>query len=40
MRLAEAIHLRAAHIDSDRMQIRVESGKGNKDRYSVLSPEI
>jgi len=36
MRLAEAIHLRGKHIDSDRMQIRVESGKGNKDRIVPL----
>ena len=40
MRLAEAIHLRARHIDSDRMQIRIEAGKGNKDRYTVLSPVL
>lgn len=40
LRLAEAIHLRARHIDSDRMQIRVEGGKGNKDRYTVLSPVL
>jgi site-specific recombinase XerD len=40
MRLAEATNLRARHIDSDRMQIRVESGKGNKDRYTVLSPVL
>jgi len=40
LRLSEAIHLRARHIDSDRMQIRVESGKGNKDRYTVLSPVL
>ena len=36
-RLAEAINLRARHIDSDRMQIYIEAGKGNKDRYTVLS---
>ena len=40
LRLSEAIHLRARHIDSDRMQIRVESGKGDKDRYTVLSPAL
>jgi integrase/recombinase XerD len=40
LRLAEAIHLRGVHIDSDRMQIRVEAGKGNKDRYTVLSPVL
>ncbi len=37
---AEATNLRARHIDKDRMQIRVESGKGNKDRYTVLSPAL
>ncbi len=40
MRLAEAAHLRGRHIDSDRMQIRVEAGKGNKDRYTILSPAL
>jgi site-specific recombinase XerD len=40
MRLAEATNLRACHIDSDRMQIRVEAGKGNKDRYTVLCPAL
>lgn len=37
MRLSEIMNLRARHIDSDRMQIRVEAGKGNKDRYTLLS---
>jgi len=40
MRLSEATNLRARHIDKDRMQIRVEAGKGNKDRYTVLSPAL
>ena len=40
MRLAEATNLRYCHIDSDRMQIRVQAGKGNKDRYTVLSPAL
>lgn len=40
MRLSEAIHLRARHIDGDRMQIRIEAGKGAKDRYTVLSPVL
>lgn len=40
MRLAEAANLRARHIDSNRMQIRIEAGKGNKDRYTVLSPAL
>jgi integrase/recombinase XerD len=40
MRLAEATNLRARHIDGDRMQIRIEAGKGDKDRYTVLSPAL
>ena len=40
MRLAEAVNLRACHIDSKRMQIRVVAGKGNKDRYTVLAPAM
>ena len=37
LRISEACSLKAAHIDSDRMLIRVEKGKGAKDRYTVLS---
>lgn len=39
LRLSEAICLRPEHIESDpsRMMIRVEQGKGNKDRYTILS---
>jgi site-specific recombinase XerD len=36
LRLNEACHLKACHIDSDRMLIRVEQGKGAKDRYTLL----
>ncbi len=36
LRLTEATHLRVADIDSDRMLLRVESGKGDKDRYVPL----
>ena len=38
LRLSELCHLRAEHIDSaaDRMCIRVEQGKGGKDRYVPL----
>ena len=32
LRISEAVHLKPAHIDSPRMVIRVEQGKGNKDR--------
>lgn len=38
LRLSEFIHLRVADIDSRRMTVRVELGKGRKDRYVMLSP--
>ena len=37
LRISEAVSLKAGHIDSGRMLIRVEKGKGAKDRYTVLS---
>ena len=37
LRLQEGLHLKIKDIDSDRMQIRVERGKGKKDRYTLLS---
>lgn len=40
LRLNELCHLRVSHIDSDRMTIRVEQGKGAKDRYTLLSPRL
>jgi integrase/recombinase XerD len=40
LRLSEAISLQPSHIDSRRMVIRVEQGKGQKDRYVMLSPRL
>ena len=40
LRISEAVGLKASHIDSSRMVIRVEQGKGAKDRYSVLSQRL
>ncbi len=40
LRLSEACHLQAQHIDRPRMQIRVEQGKGAKDRYTLLSARL
>jgi site-specific recombinase XerD len=40
LRLNEACHLKAEHIDSARQQIRVVQGKGRKDRYTLLSPRL
>ena len=39
LRLRELCKLKLSDIDSERMQVRIEQGKGNKDRYSVL-PEV
>jgi integrase/recombinase XerD len=42
LRVSEAIRLKPEHIESDpsRMVIRVEQGKGRKDRYTVLSEKL
>jgi site-specific recombinase XerD len=40
LRLSEVIHLRVQDIDATRMMIRVEQGKGRKDRYTVLSAPL
>lgn len=42
LRIGEAVKLRPEHIESDpsRMVIRVEQGKGRKDRYTVLSENL
>ena len=40
LRCSELSRLRASDIDSGRMLIRVDQGKGNKDRYVPLSPRL
>jgi site-specific recombinase XerD len=40
LRLNECTHLRVSDIDSKRMAIRVRQGKGNKDRYTLLSEAL
>jgi integrase/recombinase XerD len=40
LRAAEVISLKVSDIDSKRMVIRVEQGKGRKDRYVMLSPHL
>ncbi len=37
LRVSEVCALRVSDIDSERMTIRVEQGKGAKDRYTLLS---
>jgi site-specific recombinase XerD len=40
LRAAEVVSLKIGDIDSRRMVIRVEQGKGRKDRYVMLSPHL
>ena len=40
LRASEVTHLTVTDIDSQRMVIRVERGKGQRDRYAMLSPAL
>ena len=40
LRVSEITHLKVGDIDSARMLIRVEQGKGRKDRYVMLAPDL
>jgi len=40
LRISEAVALAPLAIDSKRMVLRVEQGKGQKDRYVMLSPKL
>ncbi|EZP71725.1 Integrase [Sphingomonas paucimobilis] len=40
LRVSEVAHLKVDDIDSKRMLIRVEQGKGGKDRNAMLSPQL
>jgi integrase/recombinase XerD len=40
LRVSELVRLRVRDLDSDRMTIRVEQGKGAQDRYTLLSPRL
>jgi integrase len=40
LRISEAVALKVGDVDSQRMLIRVEQGKGRKDRYVMLSPRL
>ena len=40
LRASEVVSLKVGDIDSQRMTLRVEQGKGSKDRYAMLSPML
>ena len=40
LRASEVVHLKVTDIDSKRMVIRVDQGKGKQDRYAMLSPAL
>ena len=40
LRINEVVHLKVADINSQQMLLRVEQGKGKKDRYAQLSPVL
>ncbi len=40
LRVSELVALKPIHIESNRMLIRVDQGKGNKDRYTLLSERL
>ena len=40
LRVSELVHLKPCDIHSQRMLIRVNQGKGRKDRYTLLSPRL
>jgi len=40
LRVSEVAALKVSDIDSERMMLRVEQGKGRKDRYAMLSPVL
>jgi integrase/recombinase XerD len=40
LRISEAVSLKVSDIDSKRGLIRIEQGKGGKDRYAMLSPRL
>ncbi len=40
LRVSEVVSLKVSDIDSKRMMLRVEQGKGRKDRHAMLSPVL
>jgi site-specific recombinase XerD len=40
LRVSEVVALKVLDIDSERMLLRIEQGKGRKDRFAMLSPQL
>ena len=40
LRVGEAVAVKVSDIDSERMLLRIQQGKGGKDRYAMLSPRL
>src|SRR6476646_639648 len=40
LRASEVVALKVGDIDSERMTLRIEQGKGSKDRHAMLSPQL
>jgi integrase/recombinase XerD len=40
LRVSEVVSLKVSDIDSKRRMLRVEQGKGRKDRHAMLSPQL
>jgi site-specific recombinase XerD len=40
LRVSEVVALKVSDIDSQRMTLRIEQGKGRRDRYAMLSPVL
>jgi len=40
VRVSELVRLKVSDIDSERMMVKVEQGKGKKDRYTILSERL
>jgi integrase/recombinase XerD len=40
LRVSEVVALKVGDIDSERMLLRVERGKGGKDHHAMLSPQL
>jgi integrase len=40
LRVSEVVSLKISDVDSKRMMLRVEQGKGRKDRHAMLSPQL